>query len=66
MNTELSIEQQKIINAMPLVYERLVDFKIKMNSPMVIMKDDKIEYISPKELKEMRKEKQTSLSSNTR
>ncbi|WP_436416367.1 hypothetical protein [Petrimonas sp.] len=62
MNTELSIEQQKIINAMPLVYERLVDFKIKMNSPMVIMKDDKIEYISPKELKEMRKEKEQPLS----
>ena len=48
MNTELSIEQQKIINAMPLVYERLVDFKIKMNSPMVIMKDDKIEYTAYK------------------
>lgn len=57
MNSHRTPEMQKIINAMPLVYERLIDFKIKMNSPLVVMKDDKITYIMPKELKKARKER---------
>lgn len=56
MKTNISPEQEKIINAMPLVYEKLIDYKIKMNSPLVVMKEGKIEYINPRQLKKMRKE----------
>ncbi|MBZ4035928.1 hypothetical protein K6T82_14225 [Flavobacterium sp. 17A] len=42
--------QTKILEAMDLVYERLIEFKKKSNSELVIMKDDKIVRIKAKSL----------------
>ncbi|MEO0059253.1 MAG: hypothetical protein RLZZ312_900 [Bacteroidota bacterium] len=38
---------QKIIDAMDKVHEKLIEFKKKMNSELVVMKDDKIVRIKP-------------------
>jgi hypothetical protein len=38
---------QKIIDGMDKVYEKLIEFKKKMNSELVVMKDDKIVRIKP-------------------
>jgi hypothetical protein len=40
-------QQEKIIAGMELVYERLIAFKKKMNSELVILKDNKIVRIKP-------------------
>jgi hypothetical protein len=45
-----SATQIKILNAMDQVYEKLVEFKKKNNSELVIMKDNKIVRIKPKSL----------------
>lgn len=42
--------QTKILDAMDLVYEKLIEFKKKSNSELVIMKDDKIVRIKAKSL----------------
>ncbi len=39
--------QTKIIEGMDKVYEKLIEFKRKMNSELVILKDDKIIRIKP-------------------
>jgi hypothetical protein len=39
--------QTKILNAMDKVYENLILFKKKMNSDLVILKDNKIIRIKP-------------------
>lgn len=39
--------QQKILEGMNKVYERLIAFKIKMNSELVILKNGKIVRIKP-------------------
>lgn len=39
--------QQKILEGMDKVYENLIAFKRKMNSDLVILKDDKIVRIKP-------------------
>lgn len=38
---------EKIINSMDLVYEKLIEFKKKNNSYLVVLKDDKIVKIKP-------------------
>ena len=38
---------QKIIDAMPLVYENLIAYKKKIDSPLVVYRDGKIEHIKP-------------------
>ena len=40
-------KQEKIITGMELVYERLIAFKKKMNSELVILKDNKVVRIKP-------------------
>ncbi|MBF4473572.1 MULTISPECIES: hypothetical protein [Flavobacterium] len=42
-----SQNQQKIVDGMNLVYEKLIEFKRKANSELVIVKDDKIVRIKP-------------------
>ncbi|MFN3756665.1 MAG: hypothetical protein ACK4RM_06905 [Flavobacterium sp.] len=39
--------QNKILEGMDKVYEKLIEFKRKMNSELVIMQDDKIVRIKP-------------------
>ena len=39
--------QTKILEGMDKVYERLIEFKKKMNSELVVLKDDKIVRIKP-------------------
>jgi hypothetical protein len=39
--------QTKILEGMDKVYEKLIEFKKKMNSDLVILKDDKIVRIKP-------------------
>ena len=45
-----SATQSKILGAMDQVYEKLIEFKKKNNSELVIMKDDKVIRIKPKSL----------------
>ncbi|WP_438965213.1 hypothetical protein [Flavobacterium sp.] len=40
-------EHKKIVKAMEKVYENLILFKKKMNSDLVILKDDKIVRVKP-------------------
>ncbi len=44
---ERTANQAKIIEAMEKVYEKLIEFKKKMNSELVIMKDGKIVRVKP-------------------
>ena len=39
--------QIKIMQGMDKVYEKLIEFKKKMNSELVILKDDKIIRVKP-------------------
>lgn len=39
--------QTKILNGMDKVYDRLIEFKKKMNSEIIILKDNKIIRIKP-------------------
>ena len=39
--------QTKILKGMDKVYEKLIEFKKKMNSELVILKEDKIVRIKP-------------------
>ena len=42
-----SLNQQKIVDGMNKVYEKLIEFKKKSNSELVILKDNKIVRIKP-------------------
>ncbi|SHG06170.1 hypothetical protein SAMN05444372_102114 [Flavobacterium micromati] len=42
-----SLDQQKIIDSMSKVYEKLIEFKKKSNSELIIMKDNKIVSVKP-------------------
>jgi len=42
-----SEQQEKILLAMDLVYNKLIEFKKKQNSDLVIWKDDQIVRIKP-------------------
>ena len=44
---KMTPNQAKILEGIDKVYERLIDFKKKMNSELVILKDDKIVRIKP-------------------
>lgn len=46
-NKKRSLEQTKIIEGMEKVYENLILFKKKMNSDLVILRDNKIVHIKP-------------------
>ena len=39
--------QTKILEGMDKVYEKLIEFKKKMNSELVILKDNKITRVKP-------------------
>ncbi|MBK0403567.1 hypothetical protein I5M27_11260 [Adhaeribacter sp. BT258] len=39
--------QTKILEGMDKVYEKLIEFKRKMNSELVILKEDKIVKVKP-------------------
>jgi len=39
--------QKRILEGMDKVYEKLIEFKKKMNSELVVMKDGKIIWIKP-------------------
>jgi len=39
--------QKKILEGMDKVYEKLIEFKRKMNSELVILKDEKIVRVKP-------------------
>jgi hypothetical protein len=39
--------QTKILEGMDKVYDKLIEFKKKMNSELVVMQDDKIVRIKP-------------------
>jgi hypothetical protein len=43
-----SLNQQKIIDSMTKVYEKLIEFKKKSYSELIIMKDNKIVSVKPK------------------
>ena len=42
-----TLNQTKIIEGMDIVYEKLIEFKKKMNSELVILKEDKIVRVKP-------------------
>jgi hypothetical protein len=42
-----SQNQQKIVDGMNKVYEKLIEFKKKANSELVILKDNKIVRVKP-------------------
>lgn len=39
--------QTKILNGMDKVYEKLIEFKKKMNSDLIVLKDNQIVRIKP-------------------
>lgn len=39
--------QTKILNGMDKVYEKLVEFKKRMNTELVVLKDNKITRVKP-------------------
>ena len=47
---ELSPEQEKILAGMDKVYENLIAFKKKMNSELVVMRDNKIVHVKPEDM----------------
>ena len=44
---ERTPNQTKIIEGMDIVYEKLIEFKKKMNSELVILEEDKIVRVKP-------------------
>jgi hypothetical protein len=46
-NCKLDAQDKKIINAMDKVYDNLIAFKKRMNSELVVIKDNKIVYVKP-------------------
>ena len=44
---KMTANQIKILKGMEMVYDKLIEFKIKMNSELVILKDDKIVRVKP-------------------
>jgi hypothetical protein len=44
---DISPKQKKILEGLDKVYEKLIEFKRKMNSELVIVQDDKIVRIKP-------------------
>ena len=44
---KITPNQKKILNGMDKVYDKLIEFKKKMNSDLVILEDNKIVRIKP-------------------
>jgi len=47
MENKRTKTQIKILEGMERVYEKLIEFKKRMNSELVVLKDDKITHIKP-------------------
>jgi hypothetical protein len=47
---DLTPTMKKIIDGMELVHTRLIQYKIKMNSELVVMQNGKVVRIKPEEL----------------
>jgi hypothetical protein len=43
----MTVTQTKVLEGMDKVYEKLIEFKKRMNSELVILKDDKITRVKP-------------------
>lgn len=50
---ERSLKRKKILEGLDKVYEKLIAFKIKMNSELVILKEGKIVRIKPTEINQI-------------
>lgn len=48
-NDKRSLKRKKILEGLDKVYEKLIAFKIKMNSELVVLKEGKIVRIKPTE-----------------
>ncbi|MEL1247972.1 hypothetical protein [Flavobacterium helocola] len=46
-NKKISKQQVKILEGMDLVYEKLIAFKKRMNSDIVVIQDKKVVHIKP-------------------
>lgn len=44
---KMTANQTKILEGMDIVYDKLIEFKKKMNSELVILKDNKIIRVKP-------------------
>lgn len=44
---KMTPNQTKILNGMEKVYDKLIEFKKKMNTELVILKDNKITRVKP-------------------
>ena len=44
---KMTPNQTKILEGMDKVYDKLIEFKKKMNSELVVLKDNKIKRIKP-------------------
>jgi hypothetical protein len=44
---EISKKQARILAGMDMVYEKLIIFKKRMNSDLVVIKDNKVVHIKP-------------------
>lgn len=48
-NPEIVEEKNKIVHGLELAFQRLLEFKKQKNSPLIIMKDNKIIEVSAEE-----------------
>ena len=48
---KISSHQQKILKGMEKVWEKLVDYKLKMNTELVVIRNNKIVNIRPEQFK---------------
>lgn len=49
-NKHLKEERDKIVKGLEETYKRLVEYKKRKNSPMVVLRDGKIEEVNPDEI----------------
>lgn len=47
LKSKMTPNQTKILEGMDKVYDKLIEFKKKMNSELVILKDNKITRVKP-------------------
>lgn len=49
-NKEELTDIDKIVKGLELTYERLIEYKKKINSPMIVMRDGKITAVDPHDM----------------
>ncbi len=49
MNKENTTQHEKIIKGLELAYQRLIEFKIRKKSPLVVSKNGKVVELNPLE-----------------